>query len=706
MKKILALLLIVTQTAWAGLPPTSTQGQSDATPLTKFNFQVPNNTMTDLGGVKALLETGNKNILNNASFEDNGVGGGYSHFWAITKLSGTSFGCGRDQTNYADGKQSAGCTTTSATGELSEDINPTIQTNGVPMVAACRVKTTATDVQVCARTSDVDVSCSTVSSNGNWVLQPVNFTGPANGQDVGVSVKNTVSGSESFNVDDCYVGVASTPQNFGQVSQAQLYGTIKITGCSGAWSTSSTTIGALTNPSSCVYTTTGFAQAPSANTLGIKFAQLPPGEYAIQYDGLLQGSSTANFTAVFYDGTNYAREYTSYSVTAGGFVPGINNSISYTTAQSNITFQIYGVVQGSGTMSVYGTNGFPGVIKVWRYPTSSEIAWRPDMQVTPTIQKFTSGSGTYTTPAGVTWIRVRMVGGGGGGGGTSAGAGAGGNTTFGSSLLTANGGGAGANAGNGGTGGTATIAAPAVGTAIQGGNGGSLGDQPAQTSWFHAGGNGCTSPFGGAGSGAAGNGNGSSAVANTGSGGGGSGSGSNQLASSGGGCGGYIDAVIVAPSATYSYSVGSSGTAGPGTLTGGAGGSGYIIVEEYYKGMNAPLLMGSVTSNSTGQEHAERALVGSGTIGSPNTCSTATCTILKQSGSWLTSVTRQSAGNYTLNITSGEFSDVPSCTCSANGNGADTYCEMYWGTGSATSTSVQIHSSADIGFSVICMGPH
>ena len=57
----------------------------------------------------------------------------------------------------------------------------------------------------------------------------------------------------------------------------------------------------------------------------------------------------------------------------------------------------------------------------------------------PTIQTFTSGSGTYTTPAGVSWIRVIMVGGGGGGGGSGGSAsggngGTGGNTTFGTTL--------------------------------------------------------------------------------------------------------------------------------------------------------------------------------------------------------------------------------------------------------------------------------
>lgn len=38
----------------------------------------------------------------------------------------------------------------------------------------------------------------------------------------------------------------------------------------------------------------------------------------------------------------------------------------------------------------------------------------------PTRQRFTSGSGTYTTPTGARWLRLRMVGGGGAGGGCKA----------------------------------------------------------------------------------------------------------------------------------------------------------------------------------------------------------------------------------------------------------------------------------------------
>lgn len=203
----------------------------------------------------------------------------------------------------------------------------------------------------------------------------------------------------------------------------------------------------------------------------------------------------------------------------------------------------------------------------------------------PTIQKFTSGSGTYTTPAGVAYIKVRMVGGGGGGsgGGTGGITGVtGGNTTF--DTLTCN---AGFSAGQGGAGpvgGTATIGSGWTGTAQRGG--GAVGTELASASNGSQGGCGGISPFGGNGSGSWSTATASSALANSGSGGGGGGSSTSTFSGQGGSAGGYIEAVNYTPSSSYSYSVGAGGGAGAGGTnggTGGNGGSGYIIVEEYYQ---------------------------------------------------------------------------------------------------------------------------
>jgi hypothetical protein len=211
----------------------------------------------------------------------------------------------------------------------------------------------------------------------------------------------------------------------------------------------------------------------------------------------------------------------------------------------------------------------------------------------PTVQIFTSGSGTYTTPAKVKWIRVTMVGGGGGGGGGSSTAaanggtgGTGGTTTFGTSLLTCTGGAGGANYGNpGGAGGAATLNSPAVGLAFSGGTGG-MSAGFVSTAEFGTGGYGGASPLGGSGGGGGAADAGDAAVSNTGSGGGGgSSTGTSGRGGSGGGAGAYIQAIITSPSASYSYAIGAAGTAGTaGTsgTAGGAGGSGIVMVEEFY----------------------------------------------------------------------------------------------------------------------------
>lgn len=229
-----------------------------------------------------------------------------------------------------------------------------------------------------------------------------------------------------------------------------------------------------------------------------------------------------------------------------------------------------------------------------RHTPSTGIGTAPQSFIAPTIQKFTSGSGTYTLPSSPRaplYIRVRMVGAGGGGAGSgsSAGtaAGAGGNTTFGTSLLVANGGSAAAWNGTGALGGSASLGTGPIGTIIQGGTG--FGIYTQNISSPCPGGAGGSSPLYGGGGGNAGyNTAGSAGTANTG--GGGQGGGNNNSASvesgPGGGAGGCIDAIINSPSSTYSYSIGSGGSgggAGGSGFAGGAGGSGYIEVTEYYQ---------------------------------------------------------------------------------------------------------------------------
>ena len=194
----------------------------------------------------------------------------------------------------------------------------------------------------------------------------------------------------------------------------------------------------------------------------------------------------------------------------------------------------------------------------------------------PTRQTFTSGSGTYTTPANVRYIRIRLVGAGSGGGGAnnSSPTAAGGATTF--STLT----------GGGGAATSATIAGGAGG----GASGGNILNMPGGSGTSSngaangSGGGGGNSCFGGGGGGGLGNSAGIAASTNTGGGGGGGGANGAVPSGSGGGAGGCVEHVIGSPAASYSYAVGAGSSGATGTTGGasGAGAAGYIVVEEYY----------------------------------------------------------------------------------------------------------------------------
>lgn len=164
------------------------------------------------------------------------------------------------------------------------------------------------------------------------------------------------------------------------------------------------------------------------------------------------------------------------------------------------------------------------------------------------LAKYTTGSGNWTVPDGVYYVKVTLVGGGGGGEGAGSGGGNGGNTTFG--ALTANG-------GVGGTGGV-----PGTGGGVSGADVGMAGQDG--------------SVFGAANGGSSQMGAGGTQGYPGKSFGGGGGGSSTKAGGGGGGTG--IDYVSVTPGASIAYSVGAGGTAG---TSGGSAGAGGIVIIEY-----------------------------------------------------------------------------------------------------------------------------
>ncbi len=186
-----------------------------------------------------------------------------------------------------------------------------------------------------------------------------------------------------------------------------------------------------------------------------------------------------------------------------------------------------------------------------------------------TVQRFLSGSGTYTTPANAKYLIVKIVGGGSTGGSVAADPITGAASTFvGTGVNMTAGPGT-----SGGSGGVPGIGGGSTGGDINlaGGDGGAGNNNTTTTSGL-----GGASFFGGGGGSARNNEAGLNARV-PGSGGGGAATGSNARA--GGGAGGYCEKLITSPAASYSYVVGAGGT---GVANAGNGANGIVIVEEYY----------------------------------------------------------------------------------------------------------------------------
>jgi hypothetical protein len=345
----------------------------------------------------------------------------------------------------------------------------------------------------------------------------------------------------------------------------------------------------------CTVTTTGLAplaspvftgdpQAPTpatadndtsiATTAFVKAQGYLTGNQTVTLSGDVTGSGTTAIAATIANDavTNAKLANMTAPAFKGRTTAGTGDPEDLTATQATALLNVFTTaLKGLAPASGGGTTNFLRADATWAAPAGGGGA-------SLTTQVFTSGSGTYTTPANCRQIEVTLVGGGaGGGGGSNGGVGtAGGNTTFG--TLTANGASANITFYQSGAPGTAT-----GGQVNLSGGFGNDGDQ-AGSGVQCAGGNGGTTIFGGGGGGGF-NRAGQLAAANTGAGGGGGGAGANLTSGAGGSSGGAVTAYINNPAATYSYAVGAGGpggAAGASAFVGGNGAAGIIIVKEIY----------------------------------------------------------------------------------------------------------------------------
>jgi len=367
MIKIIATILLWSQCAYAGLPPTTVKGQTDVGAKVKFQFQAPHNQITDLGGVSGLIETGNTNVLPDPGFE------------AATSLWTASGGATATPNTTAKGTGVNGYDWDSnASSQTLVSASITIP-NGFKSnngFVSCNIKTvsgTATyTLTVDDGTNNLVTPVTVNSSTATFAQTSLNFIYPASGS-IRLKLTSVSSNEPEIYIDDCFLGSAV---NVATVApQAILMGTVKVTGCAAVWSTTSTTYATFATQTGCSYAVTKNALAPTTNIPAIRFASLPAGDYLLQAEGRIENNigNQASFFQ-FYDGTTSAIEESAIasSTSAVGVVPSINQSISYSAPQTNVTLQVRSRVTSGGTANLNGLSTYPLVIKVWYFPSSSQ----------------------------------------------------------------------------------------------------------------------------------------------------------------------------------------------------------------------------------------------------------------------------------------------------------------------------------------------
>jgi hypothetical protein len=506
----------------------------------------------------------------------------------------------------------------------------------------------------------------TITSSTTYTRTTVNFVAGISGS-LSVRISSVNANEPTLYVDDVYLGRA---RNIGSVAQAQLVGSIlwpKTTNC--LWArTSNSTFGSFSADADCTTPTgsqlVGSAIAPATKIPAISFSNLSPGRYTFIAQGAFNSGGAFQCGFSITDGTRRTTPvYSSSSGTAGQITGFIDIS---TATSSTTTFEVQ--ASGNGTNGECQVNNTPNnpdmgdmSIQVYRFPSSSEIAVRPELQ-----NKFaqsvrnSNGSGIFSTSS-TSWVDVS----------------------------------------------DASFATPTfTGSAIAGSNANDivLRTQNVPAGTYYVGFTGSMASNSGPSQCAFGLFDGTTrfAQAQVGN----AASGNDARISN---IGGFI--TYSAVQSDLSIKLQTIRISGTGTCQLNLSASAGVLNGTFYmipvsQSLPVPVLVGSVTSQSAGAERIER--VSFGGASETSVCSSSPCTIYRQSGSWVSSITRSGTGNYVVNIVSGIFASKPSCALMVDNNAN---VIAYSGSNSNSSTSLAIQSAnmassgVDVALSVICQGP-
>ena len=343
MKNIIILLTFLCAITSYAVAPYGIKGQQQAATLYSNVHQFPNNQVTNLGGINALVETGNTNILSNPSFEHST----FSTSW--TNSAGTFT---QETSVVINGKASAKLVLAAQTMSLTQSstLYAAQFADGVQGLAMVRIKSDIA-LSVCSIQAGTvsTTNCVTTTTDSKWGLYKIPFVMGATSQ--GISIASTGSVTGTVYIDDAFVGATNIVQD---IDQSRIAGESYFASAASCTPTrTNTAIGAFTADADCVAPTIvrsnmgTWATTDSNGPIQI-VNNLDTGEYIAEFEFSAYNSTSANTGWAINDGTTTCNSTAGFSGSSTGSPKTVSCSFKYTSS-GNRTFQLY---TGSSTGSV------------------------------------------------------------------------------------------------------------------------------------------------------------------------------------------------------------------------------------------------------------------------------------------------------------------------------------------------------------------
>lgn len=599
---------------------------------------------------RALIERGN-NLLKNGGFESGKLQ------WTA---SGGTFSTTSTAANLGKGLLSGSFDSSSASQTLtSTAVAIPAGLYGRGGVASCIIQGAGATHTIQAYDGTNILASQTITSQANYARSSVNFIFPSSGN-ISLRVVSVAADEPTVYIDDCYLGDASG-YNISQISQANLVGSAYFASTASCiFTRTSTTLGSLSDtdcPGPTVELNPGLGtiQTTDANSPIVTVNNLPSGNYIAHFVGQSYISTSSQLNALaINDGTTTAGQVAGpANTTAGAFH--VAATFSYSSS-GNRSFELYASSAANAVNIDLTASNQRLYFYLERFPSSAEIAYRADLVNAIGTVKYAgttncawSGTtGSYTSFAADTDCPTPTTVGNGSAAGTKIPAGVFSNIPAGYYMVVASG---------------------LLNTQYSG----------SSTECLYRLYDGTTQI-------------GTAAVTSY----------SNNTSNYEGQIVGFINYSSFQSSKTIEVQY--TRTTGGGTCGINNGGSTVdfsISLIPMQPQSQAPLLVGSVTSNSSGLERIERVSVSNG----------GTCSISSQSGSWATLNSSTPAnGGCTINISSGTFSATPSCVVSlSSGTTSTNNQSAYFTSVSSSAITWRVYNSSNVAqndsVGIICMGP-